>query len=168
VAPPIFPPAIELEPEPAVTLADTRPIEPAREPARTPAPMVVADRPAPNRRPLLIGLGVLLLAAVAAGAFLLSQNVPAADARAAQITEAQLTAGTLTVWFDATGFTPTQTGDRLVFYWDNAAPSTGTEYWSGSPATFQATPPTGATQICIAVLPANGTAIPTSGNCSSW
>ncbi|MEO6350814.1 MAG: Hsp70 family protein [Candidatus Limnocylindrales bacterium] len=150
----------ELTPEPAPE-RDFSPPEPA-------APVPAIARSRQNRRALLAGAGVLLLAAVAAAAFLLSQNVPPADARAAQITDAQLTAGTLTVWFDATGFTPTQAGDRLVFYWDNAAPSSGTEYWLGSPATFQATPPSGATQICVAVLPASGSAIISSGNCSAW
>jgi molecular chaperone DnaK len=150
--------------EPLVTERDFSPPDPVAQQVAV-APPADTRR---DRRPLLIGVGALLLAAVAAAAFLLSQNVPAADARAAQITDAQLTSGTLTVWFEASGFTPAQTGDRLVFYWDNAAPSTGTEYWAGSPATFQATPPSGATQICVAVLPAGGAAITSSGNCSAW
>jgi molecular chaperone DnaK len=168
IAPAIFPPAIEAEPPIAARPAPEPTFVAEPEPVSPRLPAAVADGKNPNRRPLLIGLGVLLLAAVVAGAFLLSQNVPAADARAAQITDAQLNAGTLTVWFDATGFTPTQSGDRLVFYWDNAAPATGSEYWNASPATFQATPPSGATQICVAVLPASGSAITASGNCSAW
>jgi hypothetical protein len=114
------------------------------------------------------GLAAVIVAAGAGLAALLAGGGTAAGA-AATITDIQVANGEYEVWFQASGFTPSQVGDRIRFYWNTSTPedsgSPG-DWWGDSPVSVAAVSdrPQGATQLCATVVSDTGVQR-SPGNC---
>ena len=166
-------PAVLESPRPA-TASVAEPTVSGSKPAAGPADRAAetaptaAQSPRHDRKRWIVGgvIGAVVVAAGAgAGALLLGGGSAGASAK---ITDIQASGGEYQVWFSADGFTPSQAGDRVRFYWNTGSPDEANsvgDWWGSSPVAVAAVAdkPAAATQLCATVV--NDTGTHGSGNC---
>ncbi len=184
---PAAPPAIPPEPVPPAVAAasidgpstaspavapDVQKAPATAAPARASSGAEAGASPASGgrRRWLLAGGGVLVVVVAAAVAAVFALGGGGSASAAAKITNVQVSGDAYQVWFETSGFAPSQAGDRVRFYWNTQSPSDQSapgDYWGASPVVVAATSdrPANATQLCAVVADANSTAKSGTGNC---
>jgi actin-like ATPase involved in cell morphogenesis len=129
-----------------------------------------------RKRMLLGGLAVALIVVAAGAAAALVFGGGSAGA-SAKITDIQVSNGAYQVWFQASGFTPSETGNRVHFFWDSVSPDDAGEpgagpwmaYWGASPVAVASVSqrPASASRLCVLVADSGSAVKKGSGNCWS-